>query len=45
VHSNQRVDSSKPAELAQSATGVCDAVNSQAKAALPDRGSTAFERV
>jgi hypothetical protein len=40
--SNQRVRNSKPAQIA---TGVWDEVNSQAKAALPDRGSTAFERV
>jgi hypothetical protein len=41
-HSNQRVRNSKPAQIA---TGVWDEVSSQAKAALPDRGSTAFERV
>jgi hypothetical protein len=44
-HSNQRVRSSKPAKPAQIATGVWDELSSQAKAALPDRGSTAFERV
>jgi hypothetical protein len=44
-HSNQRVRNSKPAKPAQIATGVWDEVNSQENAALPDRGSTAFERV
>jgi hypothetical protein len=44
-HSNQRVRNSKPAKPAQIATGVWDEVNSQAKAAPPDRGSKAFERV
>jgi len=38
-HSKLRVRNSKPAQVA---TGVWDEVNSQAKAALPDRGSTAF---
>jgi hypothetical protein len=44
-HSNLRVRNSKPAKPAQVATGVWDEVNSQAKAALPDRGGTAFERL